>query len=179
MSVEKAQSVIARLTDALGPGIVGQSAVGDGLADQLAGRRFTSILEIGTLRGIGAAVLACFAESVISLDVHAHPERDAVLAALPRDIRDRIAPVVVPDNDAKVLLVGQLNFEFAFVDAGHTVGQVRIDYNITRRCGEMLFHDYPNSGSGCNGVGLVLDAEGERDGVVERCQPFAWWRARQ
>lgn len=174
---ERANTLVKQLVEKEGEGIVAQSAVGGGLAQRLeaTGRRWQTILEIGTLRGLGAIVLAHFAENVISVDVQEDPQRRDVMKWVPRDIRNRIATVVVPDNEAKVILVRHLDFKMAFLDAGHTEGQVAIDFAITNRCGEMLFHDYPASGSGANGVGILLD--GIDRGIVERCQPFAWWRA--
>jgi hypothetical protein len=177
MSVEKAEKVVAGIIAAVGDGVHSQSSVADGLAKQLEGRRWGTILEIGTLRGLSSAVLACFAETVFTIDVEENADRPKIYAALDRDIRNRICSIVVPDNDAKVLLVRALPFDFAFIDAGHTEGQVAIDFSLTRKCGEMLFHDYPASGSGKNGVSLVLDALTE--GKVTACKPFAWWRAKE
>ena len=176
MSVEKAERVVASVVAAVGKEVHSQSSVADGLAKRLEGRRWNTILEIGTLRGLSSAVLACFAEKVFTIDVEQHADRQKVYAALDRDIRSRICSIVVPDNDSKVLLVRALSFDFAYIDAGHTEGQVSIDYGLTRKCGEMLFHDYPASGSGRNGVSLVLDAT--KEGVVTPCKPFAWWRAK-
>jgi hypothetical protein len=176
MSVEKSDRVVAAIVAVVGPEVHSQSSVADGLAKQLEGRRWNTILEIGTLRGLSSAVLACFAEKVFTIDVEENADRPKVYGALDRDIRNRICSIVVPDNDAKVLLVRALSFNFAYIDAGHTEGQVAIDFGLTRRCGEMLFHDYPASASGRNGVSLVLDAT--KEGVVTPCKPFAWWRAK-
>lgn len=177
MSVEKAEQVVSSIVAVVGDQAHSQSSVADGLAKQLAGRRWNTILEIGTLRGLSAAVLACFAEKVFTIDVENTPGRSDVFGALTRDIRNRICSIIVPDNDAKVLLVRALSFDFAYIDAGHTEGQVAIDFSLTQKCGEMLFHDYPASGSGANGVSLVLDALTE--GKVTACKPFAWWRAKE
>lgn len=176
MSVEKADRVVAAIVAAVGPDVHSQSSVADGLAKRLEGRRWNTILEIGTLRGLSSAVLACFAEKVFTIDVEQNADRPKVYAALDRDVLSRICSIVVPDNDAKTLLVRALPFDFAYIDAGHTEGQVSIDFSLTRKCGEMLFHDYPASASGRDGVSLVLDAL--KEGVVTVSKPFAWWRAR-
>ena len=182
MSVEKAGRIIETIKGVVGESVVAQSSVGDGLAERiasaLAGRRWNTVLEIGTLRGLSACVLACFAENVITIDCEPHEDRKKVFAAVDRDISNRISSVIIPDNAAKTILVRHLVFDAAFIDAGHTEGQVSLDFSLAKRCGEMLFHDYPMSGSGCDGVGLVLDAAmAAGDGVVTVCEPFAWWRA--
>ena len=183
MSAEKANCIIQSIKAVVGEKVVAQSSVGDGLAEKLeaglAGRRWNTVLEIGTLRGLSACVLACFAENVITIDCDPHEDREKVFKAAGKDISNRISSVIIPDNDAKVILVRHLVFDGAFIDAGHTEGQVALDFSLAKRCGELLFHDYPKSGSGCNGVGLVLDgATAAGDGVVTVCEPLAWWRAK-
>lgn len=179
-TADKANDLVRRLGEKTGIDLLAQSSVGDGLAAQVEslGRRFRTILEIGTLRGVSAIVLAHFAENVITIDVERNRDLGEIYKWLPRDIGQRIGTVLVPDNDAKARRVNALNFDFAFVDAGHSELQVSIDFGLCRKCGIVLFHDYPASGSGCNGPGIVLDGLRERgDGVVTTCEPFGWWRA--
>ena len=166
-----------RLRKVAGPDIFASSSVGDGLAERLAaeGKRWRCILEIGTHRAAATVVLACFAETVISIDVVRQPHVAKVLAALPYNIRDRIATVIVPDNDAKVLLARHLDFDLAFVDGGHTEGQTFLDFAITRECGDVLFHDYPQCGRDARGVGMLVDRV--KDGRFVCAPPFAWWKA--
>lgn len=178
--VDRAKTAVAKIVAQLGKGVLAQSSVGDGLPDVLhsLGRTPQCCLEIGTLRGLSAVVLAHFSQSVITVDLDWNVDLAKVLALVDREIRNRIAAVQVGDNSDKALFVNRLNFDFAFIDAGHTEGQVAIDFGLTRRCGEMLFHDYPASGSDCDGVGIVLNGAIAADGNVERRPPFAWWRAK-
>lgn len=178
-TADKAKAAVARIVKECGERVLAQSAVGDGLADVMHsfGRTAECCLEIGTLRGLSSVVLAYFSRSVVTIDVERHPDLEKVLSLLDRDIRDRIATIQVQDNDDKALLISRLNFDFAFIDGGHTEGQVAIDFGLTRRCGELLFHDYPASGSGCNGVDLILKGPMAADGQIELRPPFAWWRA--
>ena len=183
VACDRANTLIRQLTEKEGDVVAKCSSVGDGLAEQMdaTGKRYRRILEIGTLYGVGAIVLAHFAENVITVDVTPLSEREPLMDIyrwLPPDIRSRIAQVWVPDNDAKRMLVGALTFDMAFIDGGHSELQTTIDFEITRRCGTLLFHDYPTSGSGCIGPGIVLDGARERDdGVVTTDPPFGWWRA--
>jgi hypothetical protein len=179
-TMDRAKECLARITKELGEDIAAQSCINDGFVDVLHGLGFTPrcSLEIGTLRGLSAVALAWFSHSVVSIDVQRNADLDRVLGLAPRMIRERIATVVVPDNDVKAVLVANMNFQFAFIDGGHTVGQVSLDFGLARRCGTVLFHDYPASGSGCDGVGQVIDGLAEGDGQCELRAPFMWWRAK-
>jgi predicted O-methyltransferase YrrM len=175
---ERAQRRIDSIVEAVGGNVRAQSAVGDGLCKvlhALVAVKPECCVEVGTLRGLSAVALAHFCGTVITIDVERQPELRQVLSLCPRHIRDRICPVIIPDNDAKAALIQRLDFQFAYIDGGHTEGQVALDFALTRRCGRVLFHDYPASGSGCDGVKVVLDKV--TDGVVEPRVPFAWWRA--
>jgi len=175
---ERAQRRIDGIVANLGGGIAAQSAVGDGLCKILHGLvhiKPACCVEVGTLRGLSAVALAHFCGTVITIDVARHPDLGRVMELVPPMIRDRIATVVVPDNDAKAALIQQLTFQFANIDGGHSELQVAIDFGLVRRCGSVLFHDYPASGSGCDGVKIAMDKVGQ--GSIEARPPFAWWRA--
>ena len=180
---ERAEKTIANLVEKEGNKVCACSSVNDGLAAQMEGngKRYRRILEIGTFHGVSAVVLTHFADTVITIDVTPPSERQAlreIYRWLSVGMKSQIATVWVPDNDAKRLLVNGLDFDMAFIDGGHSELQTTIDFEITRRCGTLLFHDYPMSGSGCAGPGIVLDGARERgDGVVTTDPPFGWWRA--
>ena len=180
---DRAEQCIAALTAKEGKAVAACSSVGDGLADRMAGNglHYGIILEIGTYHGASAVVLAHFADRVITVDVTPPSDRQAlrdIYRWLAPEIAARICQVWVPDNAAKATLVASLHFDMAFLDGGHSEMQTALDFRITRKCGTCLFHDYPMSGSGCDGPGIVLDrASDENDGVVTTCEPFGWWRA--
>lgn len=173
MSVEAAKAFVAQVVAGMPDGIFRWSSVLGGLAERLEGRRWGTILEIGTYRGMSAVVLARFAEAVITIDTEAQPEVAKVLEL--GGCADRVSPIIVPNNAAKTLLIKNLHFDMAFIDGGHSYVQVLGDYASTKRCGELLFHDYPDSGSGMRGVGQLFDELPVSE--TEPCEPFAWWRA--
>ena len=179
----RADKCIADLTAKEGRAVAACSAVGDGLAERMAanGLHYGTLLEIGTYHGVGAIVLAHFADRVITVDVTPPSDRQAlrdIYRWLAPEIAARICQVWVPDNAAKAALVASLAFDMAFIDGGHSELQTALDFRITRKCGTCLFHDYPMSGSGCDGPGIVLDrARDAGDGVVTNDEPFGWWRA--
>jgi hypothetical protein len=83
---------------------------------------------------------------------------------------------VVPSDAAKRRFIDSLTFDLAVVDGNHFREPVKFDFECVRRCGLVLFHDYPASGTDADGVGYLLD-EIRPAGIIERCPPFAWWRA--
>ena len=174
---ERAKTFLGQLHEKVGKTLLFQSAANQGLVDvmQANGRHYQTIVEIGTLYGVGAIVLSYYAENVISIDVRDWPERKNVYKWLPAAVKEKISCVRVEDNDSKARLLRAMNFDFAFVDAGHSELQVAIDWGLVQKCGDVLFHDYPQSGSGCPGVGLVVDAI--KGGTVTISRPFAHWRA--
>lgn len=145
-----------------------------GLIKRLDGKRFGTILEIGTCQAVSAAILSCFADTVVTIDVMARPQELLVIDLA--DAIDRIIPIVAGTEAAKKRLIAALSFDLAFVDGNHRHPAVRDDFEMVRKCGTVLFHDYPRSGSGQDGARVLLD-EIRPKGNIERCPPFAWWRA--
>ena len=141
----------------------------------LEGKHFNTVVEIGTWCGLSAMVLAHYAEVVITIDTVRHPQLEAVLDTFGAGIRDRISAIHVLNDHDKRNLVRHLDFDFAFVDGQHTLAGCELDFLITKKCGSVLFHDYPCSAPEHQGVGLFVDSITE--GIVEPLVPFAWWRA--
>ena len=157
------------------------------LAGILEGRRFGHVVEIGTQMGLSAAVWAYFADTVTTIDILKYRIRDSVLETA--GVTDRVVPVVVCTDAQKAHVISRLTFDMAFVDGDHrkleTDGVVfcpaQLDFDLVRRCGSVLFHDYPHSNpdapAASGGAGYVLDTIGPK-GSVELFDPsFAWWRA--
>lgn len=138
------------------------------LVSVFAGRHYGTILEIGTHKGVSAAVLSHFADLVVTIDVVAHPEVYAVLKAA--QALDRVVPIVIACADAKRRFVEALHFDAAFVDGLHDVAAVAADVEITRKCGRLLLHDASAPGPRHALAGLT-------GGQVERFGAFAWWTA--
>jgi len=151
------------------------SCVGHDLCEQLEGQHFNVALEIGTKRGMSAMVLAHFAEVVITIDIVRDPLLDAVLATFNTGLQGHIAPVIVRNDHDKRLLVRRLDFDMAFVDGEHTYAGCELDFLITKKCGRVLFHDYPCSSPEHRGVGMFVDSIDT--GTVTAAPPFAWWHA--
>ena len=169
--------LIGKLRAEFGEDVLSSSAAVAG-GPQVVARQFervaalhpAAVVEIGTRHGIMAAVLARFAERVITLDVDASPlVRDVLACAGVRNV----VPVVVDGNAAKGLLLDSLRFDLAFVDGDHRYEGVAFDFAHVRHGGRVLLHDYGDP----RYEGVTRFVDELVDGVVERDAPFAWWQA--
>jgi predicted O-methyltransferase YrrM len=126
-------------------------------------------LEIGTHHGVSTAIIAEHALAVHTIDVLEYPTmQDAVWQAL--GVADRITRHVVKGTLQKTLLAASIPFDFAFIDGSHLYESIQVDWEITKRCGNVLFHDYAN---GWPDVDLFIQETRIR---AEIARPFAWWR---
>jgi len=122
-------------------------------------------------------MLSCFADTVITIDIAPDGYTGAVLAVA--GVLGRVVPLVTTNDPAKAHLIAALNFDMAFVDGNHRPPYAELDFGMVKKCGTVLFHDYPHipgSGTAGNGAGVLLD-EHTPPGKIVRCPPFAWWRA--
>lgn len=176
---EQATATLKRIKEVFadaGGGSVMKATAADRLIEQMDGRHFERIVEIGTYRGVSAAVFSCFAETVITIDIAAQGYTGAVLSVA--GVLGRVIPLIVPYDPARARLIAALDFDMAFIDGNHRPPHPELDFNMVKKCGTVLFHDYPQSGSGPagNGAGVLLD-EHTPEGKIDRCPPFAWWSA--
>lgn len=96
------------------------------------------ILEIGTCRGVSAAILAQRG-MVVTLDIRQYPETDAVIAALGGG--ERIVRLVGSEPVARNLVRGV--FDVAWIDGKHTRAAVERDFLFCQQFTDaVIFHDY-------------------------------------
>lgn len=144
-----------------------ESLLGEGL--------YKSVLEIGTYRGVTAAYISQFVERVTTIDLkQGKMERDGQL--FNRVLMwewmgaGNVSLITVADNAEKAHLVRDLDFDFAFVDGDHSYDGVAFDFQIVKRCGAVLFHDYEPG----NDVARFVDTL-PRD-QVRVMDIFAFWQ---
>lgn len=127
-------------------------------------------VEIGTYRGLSAAVLAslgfqvhtfdvvfqedailmwdCFSYSE-SIDYHVPPFCDTPeFRNLSREDLIKVIGderLVSSGRDWNRTIIETLDFQFAFIDAQHVYDDVAADFEMVRRCGLVLFHDNSDS----------------------------------
>lgn len=117
------------------------------------------MVEIGTCYGLSAAHFAQYVGELHTFDVadfqgrqkmwddlgvadniyfyliNGRPEKNG-------NIKNHLG--IVPKNpkaiDIKTVL-GKLNYDFAFIDARHNYEDVKLDFELVKSCGRVLFHD--------------------------------------
>lgn len=130
----------------------------------------TKILEIGTFNGVSTALLAEYAP-VTTIDILEQPwMTNAVWSAC--QCKHKITSHIVKSSRKKRKLIDSLDFDFVFIDGGHLEESILADFEMTRKCGKMLFHDYWHKEDDWDDVRYFIDAlEGYTKEVRE---PFAY-----
>jgi predicted O-methyltransferase YrrM len=149
---------------------------GGGVFERLLdGRKFKRILEIGTYRGVTAAYMSQFCERITTIDLkNGRMERQADpfdRAGFWHQLGIRNIDLRLVASDAeKANVIAGLDFDFAFVDGDHDGRGPAIDFEMVRKCGAVLFHDY----DGQNGVVDLVNSLPSNQ--VEVIDIFALWR---
>lgn len=144
-----------RIVSLYGPAVMKRSAMnirdGAGVFERvLSGKGYRTALEIGTYRGVSAAEMSQFCERVVTIDLF-----DGRLESLGESC-DReafwnslgihnVELKLVHDDAEKRRFVDALDFDFAFIDGAHD-HRVKDDFEMVKRCGHVLFHDYDKRG---------------------------------
>ena len=95
-------------------------------------------LEIGTHYGITAVVLSQYFKKVISLDITNEPQKHKIVDDL--EIKN-IEFISVRDNEQKARVIKILDFDAAYMDGDHE-NDTESDFELVRRCKNVLFHEY-------------------------------------
>ena len=116
----------------------------------MAGKGFRTALEIGTYRGVAAAEMAQYCERVVTMDLkHGKLEQageDFDRGAFWESLGVHNIELMLLDDDLeKAWRISGLDFDFAFVDGAHDASVAR-DFDLVKRCGHVLFHDYDRRG---------------------------------
>ena len=96
-------------------------------------------IEIGTAKGLTAIILSRHFEEVISFDIL--PDADKHRFAEFCGVKN-VRFIDATDNVEKARLIGAFDgFDAAYVDGNHS-DDSESDFNLVRKCGHILFHEY-------------------------------------
>ena len=144
----------------------------------LYGKDIKCAIETGTYKGTTTALLARYADKVVTIDKFNYIDKYAFW--LEYGVHDKIVSYVVEDDADKAVLLSNIDFDFAFLDGDHSVEGVKADFDMVKRCGRVLFHDYYEEGSKYdNGTakrqGIVPLVDSLPQDEVKIGRPFAYW----
>jgi predicted O-methyltransferase YrrM len=147
----------------------------------LQGKRIQRAAEIGTYFGVSAALLAYYTDHVITIDLGNYYDRIPFWFEF--QVLDRITSFTVEDDAEKAKALTEIDFDFAYIDGDHTYDAVAFDFELTRRCGRVLFHDYYYPGSALSkrtnwgkvvpGIKKLVDSLPKTEVTIK--EPFAYW----
>ena len=126
-------------------------------------------VEIGTFRGVSSAVIAHYADNLMTVDLNYC--QTALELWWYFGVKDKIEAVIIDSDDDKEQLLGPMDFDFAFIDGSHEREDVAFDFEQVKKCGRVLFHDYGIDG--CPGPTEFIDTL--PDSQVKKMRPFALW----
>jgi hypothetical protein len=131
---------LMRVFERYGPAAFRRSSVLEGFETFIKTHGFggKTCVEIGTLKGLTAIVLARYFERVVTIDILDDPEK--------RDIAEMLGVYnvefhTVKDNAEKAAIIARLDFDGAYVDGDHA-RDTESDFALVRRCGHVLFHEH-------------------------------------
>lgn len=148
--------------------------------------KYKTIVEIGTFRGLTAAWMSYFVEKVITIDLKnsellkrsklnsndLHPTPEEIINLL--NIKN-VDIITVKNDEEKIDFLKDKNFDFAYIDGDHFDGFI-IDFDITKKCKNVLFHDYAKTKDGITTrVRNFVDNIGY--GTIQDLGDFALWKS--
>lgn len=148
----------------------------------LAKKPIKCAVETGTYKGTATALLAHYADKVITIDKCNFIDKYALW--IEYEVYKKIESYIIESEDDKAELLSKVEFDFAFIDGDHSIEGVKTDFELVKKCGRVLFHDYYEEGSGfdrgtakAQGIVKVVNSLPNSEVVVSR--PFAYWEKRE
>lgn len=135
-------------------------------------------VEIGTYKGTATALLAFYADKVVTIDKKNYVDKYAFW--IEYGVYCKIDSYIVEDDEDKADLLSRIDFDFAFIDGDHSERGVWADFELVKRCGRVLFHDYYEENSkfdlGTAKIqGIVPLVNSLPDNELTIGRPFAYW----
>ena len=140
-------------------------------------------LEIGTFRGITSAFMSQYCKHLYTIDL-AHGQIQKIKGTVDwadTEMRHDVwkylginnIDFIPVDNDVhKKEVVNNLDFDFAFIDGDHSYKGVKYDFEMVKKCGRVLFHDYDDNGKKCPVRDFIKSIN---YGNIETTKDYAYW----
>jgi len=136
-------------------------------------KKVKNLLEIGTFKGVTTAFMSQFVNHIYTIDKNTIHSKGKIF---PIDLWKFLG---IKNITYKIMNSGSLefkkflkgiSFDFVFIDGEHISPFPAIDFDTTKSCGRVLFHDYFKNNR-FPGINLVVD----KLSSVEINEPFAYW----
>jgi predicted O-methyltransferase YrrM len=170
-----------KIIDLYGKGALNKSAIGlrDGaeiLEYFMTQKPVVNALEIGTYKGMSAALMAQHCKKLYTIDLkkgrlERHQEQFKRRELWDSLGLNNIELILVKDDVEKEKVIKELAFDFAFIDGAHDE-TVANDFRLVKHCGNVLFHDYSFREGKPNHVFDFVNHLGK----FEVADIFAMWR---
>jgi len=110
----------------------------DGL---IGNRRYSTIVEIGTFNGVTSAFLSQYCDTLVTIDIN--ESQVETRRQLWENLGiNNIIPYTIRNDEEKKDILKNYDYDLVFIDGGHSYDEVKFDYELTCKCGRVLFHDY-------------------------------------
>ena len=120
--------------------ITGHSAINqEEFRDFFKDIKIKTVVEIGTYRGVSAAYMKQFCSKVFTFDIEDYPQKYKLWEDL--GIKSRIFYYTIENRQQIKEILDKIKWDFAFIDGSHTWEDVRMDFDLVKPCGKVLFHD--------------------------------------
>src|SRR3990167_4487398 len=152
-----------------GPAVFRRSSVLEGFERFIIDHEFCgkSCVEIGTLKGLTAIILARHFERVVTIDIIDDPDKREIARMVGVS---NVEFITVCDNAEKSAIIGALEFGAAYVDGNH-IQDTETDFALVRRGKRVLFHEYWDAQP------AVMQLVAGLAGKIETQGKFALWTA--
>jgi hypothetical protein len=83
---------------------------------------------------------------------------------------------LIDDNRDKKRILDNIDFDFVFIDGDHSFKGVRYDFELVKKCGRVLFHDYDRAPGKDAPVRDFIDTI--KEGKMRTTKDYAYWEAK-
>lgn len=139
-------------------------------------------VETGTYKGTATALLAFYADKVVTIDTKNYVDKYAFW--LEYGVYNKIESYLIKDERDKTDLLSRIDFDFAFLDGDHSEKGIESDFELVKDCGRVLFHDYYEIGSRFDlgtarlqGIVPLVNSLPPNEVTIGR--PFAYWERKE